>query len=326
MAQQGSPPRRSGRLSARGRRSDEEYRYARRDRFRSDGKPQQGPYYSDPYDDEEDPPPWAGASIYPAGPGGKERRPPRPDETGPHTDPGRTMGRAAATRARRSKRRAYAIGGMAVALILVALGATGNLPFIGSSSAHSHSDLVTTFQPGDVRSVPSACDAVSTATLGQYLPGKRTMAVTQSLKMQSQCTWTLDARPVYRVLEITTQAFAPNLLSTGNGSATFGAIDAYDNALQQMKNPPKSTHRPKAQLGAPRGLGDAAFSALQVWRIAGNKTDFVTVVTRDRNVLITVTLQGLDSIGPSHRYGPVPVPSLQAGALAAAKQALAAVT
>jgi hypothetical protein len=335
VAQQGSPPRRSARLSARGRRSgvdDSGYPDRESGRPRKDSRSRPSPRYSDPYydDDDQDPPPWAGPSIYPAGPGRKERRPPGPDETGPQTGPqagpgDRSGGRAAATRARRSKRRVYALGGLAVALIIVALGATGQLPFLGGSpAASSRSDLVTTFQPGDVRSVPSACQAVSTATLGQYLPGKRTRAIIQSLHMESQCTWTLDQRPVYRVLEVTTQAFGPSLLATGNGSATFSAIDAYDTQLQAMKNPPKSAHRPKARLGAPRGLGNAAFSALQVWRNSGSTTDFVTVVTRQRNVVITVTLQGLDSAAGGH-YGPVSVPTLQAGALAAAHEALAAI-
>jgi hypothetical protein len=215
---------------------------------------------------------------------------------------------------------------VAVLLIVVGLAVTKHLPFQSNSPAElAQSDLVTTFQPGDVRSVPSACAAASAATLGQYLPGKRTQAVIQSLKTESQCTWTLDAPPVYRVLEITIQAFRPSLLATGNGSATFSAIDAYDTSLAVMKNPPKSAHRPKAQLGAPAGLGNAAFSALQVWRSSGNKTDFVTVVTRTRNVVITVTLQGLASSAKGH-YGPVSVTTLQAGALAVAHEALAQIS
>ncbi len=276
------------------------------------------------YDDDQDLPPWAGPSIYPAGPGGKARRPPRPDETGPQTDPGRAgLGRAAATRARRSRHRMYGILGVTVILIVVGLAVTKHLPFQSNSPAASgQNDLVTTFQSGDIRTVPSACSAVSASTLGQYLPGHRTKAITQSLKLESQCTWTLDAKPVYRVLEITTQAFGPSLLATGNGSATFSAIDAYNTELQAMKNPPKSAHRPQARLGAPAGLGSTAFSALQVWRNAGSRTDFVTVVTRTHNVVITVTLQGLES-SASSGYGPVSVPTLQAGALAIAHEAVA---
>ena len=206
-------------------------------------------------------------------------------------------------------------------MILVVLGVTGNLPFIDSSASPSDNGLVTTFQPGDITSAPNACQAVSPALLGQYLPGQRTRAVIQSGRSQSQCTWTLDARPVYRVLEVTAQAFAPNLLSTGDGSATFSAIDAYDAALLAMQNPPKAARRPRAQLGAPGGLGNAAFIALQVWHTGGNTTDFVTVVARKRNALLTVTLQGLDHAAHGG-YGPVSVTALQAGALAIAHQVM----
>ena len=284
-------------------------------------------------DTDQDLPPWAGLAIYPAGPGRKERRPPA--EQAAQADQadqadqapgrgGRLRGRAAATRARRSKRRLYALGGLAVILILVVLGVTGNLPFLNSSAKPSNDGLVTSFQPGDIRSAPNACQAISPATLGQYLPGKRARAVIQSGRSESQCTWTLDARPVYRVLEVTTQAFAPNLLSTGNGSATFSAMDAYDAALLVMQNPPKAAHRPKAQLGAPGGLGNAAFIALQVWHTGGNTTDFVTVVARERNALLTVTLQGLDHAAGGG-YGPVSVTTLQAGALAIAHQVMAGI-
>jgi hypothetical protein len=276
-------------------------------------------------DTDQDLPPWAGLAIYPTGPGGKERKPPGDEQAEPQPGGGgRGRGRAAATRARRSKRRLYALGGLVVIVILVVLGVTGNLPFLNSSTQSSSNGLVTSFQPGDITSAPNACQAVSTATLGQYLPGKRARAVIQSGRMDSQCTWTLDARPVYRVLEVTTQAFAPNLLSTGDGSATFSAIDAYDESLLAMQNPPKAAHRPKAQLGAPGGLGNAAFIALQVWHTGGNTTDFVTVVARKRNALVTVTLQGLDHAARGG-YGPVSVTTLQAGALAIAHQVIAGI-
>jgi hypothetical protein len=289
-------------------------------RSRSSGSRRSLDTFSD--DTDQDLPPWAGLAIYPAGPGRKERRPPAAEEAEPPPGRGRLRGRAAATRARRSRRRLVTLGGLVVIVILVVLGVTGNLPFINSATSPSDNGLVTTFQPGDMTSAPNACQAVSPALLGQYLPGKRTRAVIQSGRSQSQCTWTLDARPVYRVLEVTAQAFAPNLLSTGNGSATFSAIDAYDAALLAMQNPPKAAHRPKAQLGAPGGLGNAAFIALQVWHTGGNTTDFVTVVARKRNALLTVTLQGLDHAGRGG-YGPVSVATLQAGALAIAHQVMA---
>jgi hypothetical protein len=356
VAQQGSPPRRPARLPVRGRhggagesgysddpdRSGAGGRFADESRTDRPGPPAAG---SGPrgdtrssrdsrdsrsrpdacYDDtDEDLPPWAGPSIFPAGPGQKERRPPGAEEAAPPGEAGeRPRGRAAATRARRSRRRLVALGGLVLLAVVVLLAVLKKLPFEGGPAAASaQNGLVTTFQPGDIRAVPDACQAVSSATLSQYLPGKRARAITQSTTLESQCTWTLDARPVYRVLEVTAQAYAPNLLSTGDGSATFSAIDGYGAQLQAIQDPPRSAHRPKARLGAPRGLGNAAFSALQVWRNAGSTTDFVTVVARERNVVVTVTLQGLDSAAKGG-YGPVPVPALQAGALAVAREALA---
>jgi hypothetical protein len=330
--------RRPGRLSARGRRGAGEDDYPEsRDSYPAhrparDTWSQPDSYYDDP---DGDVPPWAGPGIYPAGPGRRERRPPSDedydDDPGPAeeaeapAETGRRFGgRAAAARSRRSRRRIVAVGGAAVVVVLVVLAILGDLPFQGSSpKAAPRSHFVTTFQQGDIRTAPSACQAVTAPTLGQYLPGTPTKAVIQSSRMQSQCTWTLDARPVYRVLEITIQAYGPSLLATGNGSATYGAVDAYQNDLQAIKNPPKSTHLPKATLGVPAGLGDTAFSALQVWHSKGSggksHTVFVTVVTRERNVVITVTLQGLKD----KRYHRVSVPTIQAGALAVAHEAVA---
>jgi hypothetical protein len=210
-----------------------------------------------------------------------------------------------------------------VVAVVVVLWLTGSLPWQGQSSPSAGNGLVTTFRPGEFRSVPNACHAVSAATLGQYLPGK-VSRVAQSLgsATQSQCTWTLDARPDFRVLTVSSQAYAPSLLSSGDGSATFGAVDAYDQQLQALQTPPKSSKAPKAQLGAAVGLGRSAFTALQVFRVGGDTTDEVTVVVRDHNVLITVTMQGQERGGG---FGPVPVATLRAGALAAAHEVLAGI-
>ena len=54
----------------------------------------------------------------------------------------------------------------------------------------------------------------------------------------------------------------------------------------------------------------------------GNITDLVTLVVRDRNVVITVALQGLDKSARGH-YGPVRIAELRAGTVAAAREALA---
>jgi hypothetical protein len=335
---QGYPPRRSARLPEHGRRgtSDDPGRPAgsgrpgRRGRADRSGRPR-----VDAVDDDLDgeAPPWAGPGIYPAGPGRRERRPPGDEAwAGPPGDepwppeegPDRGQRRRAAARARRSRRRLLAAGGgLVVVVVAVVLWLTGSLPWQGSAAPSSASGLVTTFQPGEFHSVPNACQVVSAATLSQYLPGKvARVAMSGTSATQSQCTWTLDTRPNFRVLTVTSQAYTPSLLSTGDGSATFSAIDAYDLQMQALQNPPKSSKAPKAQLGAAVGLGHAAFTALQVFRVGGALTDEVTVVVRDRNVLVTVTLQGQEHGGG---FGPVPVTTLRAGALAAAHEALAGI-
>jgi hypothetical protein len=209
-----------------------------------------------------------------------------------------------------------------VALVAV-LGLTGNLPWQGHSSPSASDGLVTTFLPGESRSVPNTCSALSAATLAQYLPG-RVSKVAQPLSSttQSQCTWTLDARPDFRVLTVSSQAYTPNLLSSGDGSATFGAIDAYGQEMQTLQNPPRSSKLPKAELGGAVGLGPDAFTALQVFHVRGATTDEVTVVVRDRNVLIIVTMQGQEHGGG---FGPVPVATLRAAALSATHEVLAGI-
>jgi hypothetical protein len=302
----------------------------------------------DAFDDslDEDVPPWAGPGIYPAGPGRRERRPPPPDErragppgTGeqlagpPEADgearprepgPDRIQGRRAAARARKSRRRVLAGAGLIGVIVLaVVLGLTGNLPWQGNPAPSASDGLVTTFQPGEFRSVPNACNAVSAGTLGLYLPGK-VSRVAQSLSgaTQSECTWTLDVRPDFRVLTVNSQAYTPSLLSSGDGSATFGAMDAYAQQLLTLQNPPRSSRAPRAQLGAAVGLGRDAFTALQAFHVGGDTTDEVTVVVRDRNVLIIVTMQGQQHGGG---FGPVPAATLRAGALAAAHDVLAGI-
>jgi hypothetical protein len=210
-----------------------------------------------------------------------------------------------------------------VVLVVLVLWLTGSLPWQGQPAKSPGDGLVTTFLPGEFRSVPNACDAVSTATLGQYLPGK-VARVAQALggATQSQCTWTLDARPDFRVLSVDSQAYTPSLLSSGNGSATFGAIDAYDQHLQALQNPPTSSKAPKAVVGAAVGLGRYAFTAQQVFRLGGDTTDEITVVVRDRNVVITVTMEGQERGGG---FRPVPEATLQAGALAVAHEVLAGI-
>jgi hypothetical protein len=184
---------------------------------------------------------------------------------------------------------------------------------------------VTTFQPGEMRRVPDACTAVSAAMLNTYLPGTRHKVVPNSPdgRAQSMCDWTVDAPPTYRLLDVNVEAYTPSGLASGDGSATNAATDAYQQAMQQKAHPPKASHQAAATMTALPGVGSAAFSALQVPIAGGDKTDLVTVVIRQRNVLITVVLDGL-AHSPDGKYGPVSVPHLQAGAAAAAKDVLAA--
>jgi hypothetical protein len=308
---------------------------------------------ADAFDDDEDVMPWSGQSIYPVGPGRREVRPPRADlrqeepayepdadgdpsfqpadeqEPGDGREPGRGRPetgrgrRAAAARARKWRRRLLVGGVVAGVCVLIAAGVLaliGRLPFVDKSTS-SGNGLVTQFQPGEFRTVPNACQAVSSATLSTYLPGK-VAEVSQSLgsSTQSECTWTLDTQPNFRVLSVSTQAYSPSLLTSGNGSATAGAVDAYNTELQTLRNPPKSSKQPKAQIGGAVGLGTSAFTAMQAIQSGDDQSDEVTVVVRDRNAVIIVTMQGQESGGG---FGPVAPETLRAAALAAAHEALA---
>ena len=347
---QGYPPGRPAGLPPRGRHGQPD-EPGRRGRPGRDGRARPERWEQlDAFDDrlDEDLPPWAGLGIHPTGPGGKQIRPPRDPDPGRTrvASPGRDRsagddwprgdeewprddradarrGRQAAARARKSRRRILAVAGAVVAVVAItaaALWATKTWPFQSKQTVAVGAPLVTTFQRGEFQSVPNACDEISPALLAQYLPGQ-VAKVSQALgsTTQSQCTWTLDHGRNFRVLTVSTQAYAPSLLASGNGSATASATDAYDQALQGLRNPPKSSKQPRAQLGAAVGLGRYAFTALQVFHV-GNTTDEVTVVVRDRNVLIHVTMQA-----PEHGGGfrPVPAATLRAAALAAAHEVLA---
>ena len=277
---------------------------------------------------DQDVPPWAGLGISPRRPprGGDESpRPPAAAEPTPAdpADPAvpRTR-RAVATRARKARRRIYASGGAAIAVAVIA--AAGWHVFGPKAAAPRPGGFVTTYQPGDFRSVPDACQAVSAGTLNQYLPGTRSRAVSAlgGSRTESQCTWTLDAKPRYQVLEVTAQSYPPSLLATGDGSATYNAIDSYGQTRQGLASPARATHLPKATVTPVTGLGDRAFSALQVINAGGDTMDLVTLVVRDHNALITVTMQGLDHSARGG-YGPVSISLLRAGATAAAREVLA---
>jgi hypothetical protein len=234
-------------------------------------------------------------------------------------EPGRTdwepgsRSRKAAARSRRRSRITWVWAGAVVAVVLIVAAVVVKLT--GHQAAPvSHDGFVTTFQHGEFKTVPNSCTAVTSATLGQYLPGKRRMVAPRSLNgsAQSLCNWTLDAPPLYRVLS----AYSPSGLATGNGSATQSAIDAYQQDMATLRHPLRATHLPPATVIELHGLGTAAFAALQIVQARGISTDLETVVARDHNVVITVVLQGPHA--RSGRYHAAPQSVLQSGAIAAA--------
>lgn len=322
MAQQGSPPppsRSSRRFSAPAGRRD----------------PQPAGGYSWDNDKfaegEQDYPPWAGVEVTPRLADREARQrsrhdQPAPDAPGPPVPDGNPPGpgfrsRLLAARSRRSRRMTYIWGGALVAVIVIITGLFLARPH--SPAPAQTGGFVQTYLPGEFKTVPSACSSVTTATLSQYLPGKRRQVAPHSLDgaAQSLCNWTVDAPPLYRLLQVNSQAYAPTGLASGNGSATAAATDAYRQALQLKLHPAKATHLPKALVTAVPGLGSSAFAAFQQLSAGGDTTDLMTVVLRQRNVLITVRLEGLAHSSRGH-YGPVSASQLRAGAIAAAREVL----
>ena len=336
MAPQGPPPPRSGRAPAPSRRRDQ----------RQEGRYSWG---EGPNLNEEEYPPWAGMAVKPtwagqegrsgraedrppdaggeaapepgSGPGERGEAAPEPGsgERGEPAGPGFRR-RAGAERARRARLKRYVWAGTAA--VVAAIVAVVLTQLLGGSPPPRVAipGVVTTFQRGELKTVPNACSAVPTATLSQAMQGSPASLAPQSLygKSQSVCDWTVDAPPVYRHLEVTLQAYAPSGLATGNGSATNAAIDAYRQALQGKVKPPKGG-LPKASVSQPGGLGQQAFGALQRVARGGATTYIETIVTRFRNVLVTVVLQGSHT---GRRYGQVPVARLASGATAIAHDAL----
>jgi hypothetical protein len=234
----------------------------------------------------------------------------------------RGASRALRAAARRRRRWLTMGGGVAVlagAIVAVVL-LTGGHKAPAASIAGA---LVTTFQHGELRQVPNACQVVPAATVQQYLPGKAKVASPTSVSGSagSACDWTVDQAPQYRLMQLSMQAYAPNGLASGDGSATFAATDAYQLALQELRTPPKNA--PAAARATVReltGFGDAAFTAQQVFHVGGAVTDVATVMVRYRNVVVTVTLNGLAHSNKGN-YGPVSQSQLAQAALAFAQAA-----
>jgi hypothetical protein len=272
-----------------------------------DSVPPDGPRQED---DEKRPPSWAGPDA--------DDEPPSP---APPRAPG---GRALRGAARRRRRLLVMLAGLVVvagavtAVVLLAAGGPGPASVVPGA-------LITTFQRGELQQVPNACGSVPSATVQQYLPGKVKAASPLPVDgaAESACDWTIDQPPVYRLLQLNLLAYAPNGLASGNGSATFAAIDAYDSALQGMQDPPAHSAEPRATVATLPGLGDEAFSAVQVFRRGGAVTDVATVVIRYHNVVVTATMNGLQHSNRGN-YGPVSASQLASAALAFAQSAEAA--
>lgn len=228
--------------------------------------------------------------------------------------------------ARKRKSRLYMIGGGVVAVII----AVSVYFFVGDSGGAANTglqNLITTFLPGELQQVPNACTSVPSATLSKYLPGQLKMAEPPlNSGAQSECTWTLDNAPTYRVLEVNLTAYAPDAL-VGNGSATFAATFAMSEDETAKQHPGSKSGQPKAVVADINDLGSSAFSSYQVFNQGSTVTDMATVYVRYRNVVVQVVENGLDK-GTStsgKAYGPVSQSELQQGALTVAKQVTAAI-
>lgn len=286
--------------------------------------------HDDPFtaaDDEGDLPPWAGLSIHPTRPGGGRVRPPAPEADEPdeaHPGGGRTggrgrgRGRAAAARLRRSRRRVVIWCGTAIAAaVIIAV----VLVIHGLSKPVPKSDFVNTLQVGEFRSVPNSCSSVSPALLSQYLPGTRRKVTSAGPGSgTSQCSFTVDQKPVFRVLEVTLQAYQPSAIPAGDGSATANATDSFLVTQAALAHPGKKAPLPPASMTPVPGLGQQALSALQVSKATKSITDLVTVLARDHNVIVTVSLQAQAS---GDGFGPVSASNLRAAALAVSRAVLA---
>jgi hypothetical protein len=315
----------------------------RPERARSHHEPRKGGWqvidaFDDRLDEDSDLPPWAGpAGIEPIRPARRAPRvreadrraaPPRPDEPQrfdesgedgwPAEDlPGRLRkgprrGRAAAARRRRSKRRLVTWGSVAIAAVVF----TG-LGIYLSQSTPRPGKFVTQLQKGEFSAVPDACKVVSASVLRQIMGGAPRTIQPQQGEAQSECTFTVDASPVFRVMNVNLQALRASLVPVGNGSATANATYELGQQRALWLKPPKRAAQPPATVTPVPGLGQQAISALQTFRDK-SATEKVTVLARYKNVLIAVSVQGQSGNG----FGPVSVGELRSGALKVARAAL----
>lgn len=181
---------------------------------------------------------------------------------------------------------------------------------------------ITTLQKGEFRDVPNACRVVAPSSLSTYLNGRPSKSVqTFASTTKSECTFQVDVKPTFRVLDISLQAYTPSLIAPGDGGATSYARYTFAQARQLLATPPKGTPEPPARITPLSGLGGQAVSAVQIYR-QHSKTDLVTVLVRLHNALITVKLWANTGGG----FGPVSIPQLQADAMAAARTSVRAIS
>jgi hypothetical protein len=224
---------------------------------------------------------------------------------------------------RRSRRRLLIAGAAVVAL---AIAATIYLYSGGPGAANlGFGGLVTNFQLGELQQVPDPCTTVPAATLQQYMPGTLKQAAPPlNSGASTECTWTLDSAPTYRVLQVQLQAYSPSGLASGDGSATFAAEDAYQSFENGFTSPGPKSGQPAATVtdlsGMPGGTETSAFQATQVFTRGGATTDVANVLVRYRNVIITVVVDGLDQTSGGKKYGPVAMSDLTSEANATARE------
>jgi hypothetical protein len=252
---------------------------------------------------------------------------PEADDDGAAHGRTRGLGERARQKLLRRRRRSWILIGGVVGVVVVVL-AVVLIVHTNSQTAVIPNGLVTTFQPGELKQVPNACDVVSSGIVQQYLPGKVDEASPLPVNGQygSGCNWTVDQAPTYRLLELNLLAYSPNGLASGDGSATYAAMDAYSDQLQSMQHPSKKSYAPKATVTFPAGLGNQAFSAIQVFKVSGAPTDVATVIVRYHNVIVSATMSGPAATEHTKKgvYDPANESQLSAAALAFAQAAVAA--
>lgn len=318
MTEQGYPPRQPDRDRYSRPRAQQQVRRGNWDRDAF--APEPGP--------ESEVPPWAmPGGVDPArGPRRATRtvEPPPdfvPERLEPVEDPppprrGRGRSRAAATRRRRSRRRLVTWGSAAVVALVIAA-----VVIILVQPKAVKPLFVDHLQKGEFTQAPDACKVLPASLLGQYLNGKPSKSVqTAGGASKSECSFSVDSKPNFRVLDITVQAYTPNLIAPGNGSATSYAVYTYGQARQLLVKPPRHAPEPPATILPIPGLGSKSLKALQVYR-SGSLTDRATVLVQYRNAMITVSLWATASGG----FGPVSTSELQADAVGAARDILAKV-